>query len=147
MSRKRNTAAMNLRTTSKDGLITDDDDSERTPILTDEEQRKMIDDMKEQAIQQTEGFRKMFSGIFIVFALIFVVCGVVTLNEPYKFDHQKHFADMVPVEFFLIYYLGSTFCFIVAALVARVRNFFDMICKFFSDNDLLVSLSLPLVSL
>jgi hypothetical protein len=115
MSRRGNMKARNLNSTSRD-----EDDDETTPILSEEEQVKIIEDMKLEAIQQTETFRKIFSAIFVIVAIIFIICTALAFNEPYKLHHQKHFADLVPNEFFLAYYVGSSFCFIVAALVARV---------------------------
>jgi hypothetical protein len=95
-------------------------EDETIPILSEEEQEKIISEVKDEANLQSDLFRKIFSGLFIIIAVIFIICGLITFNEPYKMEHQKHFRSLVPVEFFLIYYVGSAFCFCVAAAVARV---------------------------
>jgi uncharacterized membrane protein len=96
-------------------------EDETIPILSEEEQEKLINEVKDEANQQSDLFRNIFAGLFIVIGIIFIICGLITFNEPYKLEHQKHFRSLVPVEFFLIYYVGSAFCFGVAAAVARVR--------------------------
>eukprot|EP01040_Poterioochromonas_malhamensis_P007532 gene7532-8130_t len=88
-------------------------------VLTEEEQKKIIEDMKQEASQQADYFRKLFSLLFIIIALIFMIVAFLSFIRPFTLEHQRHFAELVPLEFFLIYYIGSAFCFIVAALVAR----------------------------
>ena len=91
-------------------------------VLTEEEQKKIIEDMKQEASQQADYFRKLFSLLFIIIALIFMIVAFLSFIRPFTLEHQRHFAELVPLEFFLIYYIGSAFCFIVAALVARVST-------------------------
>lgn len=91
-------------------------------MLTEEEQKKIIEDMKQEASQQADYFRKLFSLLFIIIALIFIIIAFLSFIRPFTLEHQRHFAELVPLEFFLIYYIGSAFCFTVAALVARVST-------------------------
>ena len=106
-------ATMNKRNLSGDRF-------EEPKILTEEEQRVLIDNMKKEAQSQTETFRKLFSLLFLVIGAIFIFVGILSVVQPFTLEHQRHFADLVPLEFCLVYYAGSAFCFGVAALVARV---------------------------
>lgn len=89
-------------------------------ILSNEEQQKIIDDLKSQASQQSNLFRKVFSFIFFSIAAAFGICLCFSWYQPWIFLHQQHFKDKLPHAAFLVYYALSMYCFVIAGLLVKV---------------------------
>lgn len=99
-------------------------------ILSNEEQQKVIDELKLQAESQTGTVRTIFYVLFLGIAIIFGFCLIMTTYNPWSLQHQFHFKDLVPHWAFQVYYLFSAYCFIVAALLVKVM--FLVICLSFN---------------
>lgn len=93
---------------------------ETVEILSNEEQQKIIDELKLQAESQTGSARTIFHILFLGIAAMFVFCLVLTTYLPWSIQHQFHFKDLVPHWAFQAYYLFSAYCFLVAALLVKV---------------------------
>jgi hypothetical protein len=90
--------------------------------IDEQEQADIINELKSQALAQTQSFRNLFSIVFYGIAGIFCVCAVYTVYFPWEMQHQKHFQSLIPDWAFLGHYIGSVFCFVAAAMVVKVRN-------------------------
>ncbi len=93
---------------------------EQIEPLDEQEQSQIIDELKAQALSQTQSFRNLFSFVFYLIAGIFCVCSIYTVYFPWEMQHQKHFQELVPHWAFLGHYVGSVFCFVAAAMVVKV---------------------------
>ncbi len=89
--------------------------------LDEQEQTQIIDELKSQAVAQTQSFRNLFSAVFYLIAAIFCACSIYTVYFPWEMQHQKHFQTLVPHWAFLGHYMGSVFCFVAAAMVVKVK--------------------------
>lgn len=89
-------------------------------ILSNEEQQKIIDDLKSEASNQSNYFRKVFSFIFMSIAAVFGICLCYSWYQPWGLYHQQHFVDKIPHVAFLAYYTLSMYCFVVAGLLVKV---------------------------
>lgn len=98
--------------------------SEGNEILSNEEQQKIIDELKGEASKQASHFRGIFSFIFLSIAAIFGVCFGYCMYQPWGLLHQKHFIDKIPHNAFLLYYALSSYCFVVAGLLVKVPKKF-----------------------
>jgi hypothetical protein len=88
-------------------------------ILSNEEQQKIIDDLKSEASNQSNYFRKVFSFIFMSIAAVFGICLCYSWYQPWGLYHQQHFVDKIPHAAFLAYYTLSMYCFVVAGLLVK----------------------------
>lgn len=96
--------------------------NESVEILSNEEQQKVIDELKGEAATQSNIFRQIFSILFLVIAGLFCFCFGYSFNQPWALHHQIAFKDLVTHETFLAYYCLSAYCFVIASLLVRVSS-------------------------
>lgn len=113
--------------------------AEESDILSNEEQQKVIEQLRVEAVSQSGFFRNIFFLIFLSVALAFLICFGYSLTQPWSLSHQQHFRDKVPHNAFLLYYALSSYCFIVAGLLVKVAtkfifNFYLLSLLIFSLN-------------
>lgn len=90
-----------------------------TPIDEDE-QSKIAEELKQEAVKQALSTRSVFRYIFLVVALILFVCLLYSVFSPWEMDHQKLFQDILPIYGFFSYYCGSIYCYIIASMIVQV---------------------------
>lgn len=91
-------------------------------VMSEEEQNKIIDDLKLEAQNQTKTIRYAFHIVFLVVALILFVCFFYTMYSPWEFEHQKHFKGLFKLEIFQVFYLCSGYCFFISAYLVQVER-------------------------
>lgn len=91
-------------------------------ILSEEDQQKVISELKEEASSQADYFRKVFFAIFITVSAVFLICLGYSFYWPWGLMHQQHFKDKVSHNAFLLYYALSAYCFLVAGLLVKVGS-------------------------
>jgi hypothetical protein len=95
---------------------------EATAPIDEDEQDKIADELKLQALAQSTSFRNIFHYIFLVVVLILFICLLYSIFSPWEIDHQQVFKDLLPIYGFFSYYCASMFCFLVAAMIVKVMQ-------------------------
>ena len=90
-------------------------------ILDEDEQTKITNDIKSQAITQSYTHRRIFQYLFYFIAFIYMICIYFTIQNPYELEHQKLFNDKVSIFTFHIFYISSIYCTIIASNISMVR--------------------------
>lgn len=88
--------------------------------LDEDEQNKITEELRMQAIAQSTSIRSIFHYIFLVVVMILFICLLYSIFSPWEMDHQAVFKDLLPIYGFFSYYCGSMFCFAVAAMIVKV---------------------------
>jgi hypothetical protein len=88
--------------------------------MDEQEQVRVINELKAQATTQTQQSRYQFSMLFMLFAGVFCISAVYSTFYPWQMEHQKHFQTILPHWIFVAHYMVSAFCFYVSALVVKV---------------------------
>jgi hypothetical protein len=91
--------------------------------IDEDEQSKIADDLKAQALKQTATTKSVFYYIYVTVAMIFLFCISYTVFYPYQLEHQRVFEGIVPLYGFLAFYAGSIFCYIVSSMIIKVKPY------------------------
>lgn len=91
--------------------------------LTEDEQDKIIENLKKEAKQQMQTIRNYFSFIFAFVAVLFIVLTVYTSEDPYILTQPMKLTHLQEHELIILYYVSSSICFAVSALVVKVSLF------------------------
>jgi len=97
--------------------------NEDTQLLDESEQDKIIDDLKQEANNQSRWNRVVFHYLYLAVSMLYVVCLYYTYQIPYSMGHQRIFKDFVPIRYFYLFYAGSVYCSIVAAFIVQVPHY------------------------
>lgn len=90
-------------------------------ILDDNEQDQVTAELQEQANRQASSTRTRFFYLLMILAAIHVGCLIATFIAPFEIQHQRHFKELVTAEGFYAFYVASTYCYIIAAFIAKDR--------------------------
>lgn len=103
-------------------IKTNESNIENIPILDEDEQDKIANEIKLQAITQSFNHRKVFQYVFYTITVIYVICIYFTIQSPYELEHQKLFYQKVSILNFHLFYIGSIYCKLVAANIVIVSS-------------------------
>ena len=101
-------------------------DDSSTPI-SEEEQSKILEDLRVQALIQSKNTRYIFNIIFLaLFVLMLILLGN-SIVYPWQMEHQKHFENISNIVSFIGLYSVTGLGFIASSLIASVSNWFIII--------------------
>lgn len=86
-------------------------------ILTEEDQTKLLEEIRSEARKQTLFTRKAFAILYYLIAILLTSSAIYSFLFPWELHHQKYFKPIVSEEVFTIFYIGSIFCTLVSSLI------------------------------
>lgn len=89
-------------------------------VLDESEQDEILKTIQSQASIQSASSRKMFFVLFNFIALVFFICLMITLVNPWFISHQVAFYGIIPLWQFYSFYVLSIFCFVACGIIVKV---------------------------
>ena len=110
---------MRLRASKAPGRASKGGQQEEDRVLDEEEQDRVVAEMRKDVERQIGNARKYFYGLLLALCVIMLTCLVYSTLHPFEMEHQAHFKEHVPHWAFQLYYFVSSLCFLLAALTAK----------------------------
>lgn len=111
---------------SKNGRKAEIDSS----ILSEEEQSKVLEDLRYEASMQNQFTRKAFAFLFYLVAIILTTTVIYSALFPWELQHQKPFEHIISNKIFELFYCGSIYCVLVASLIVDLSHCWAPLKKF-----------------
>lgn len=89
-------------------------------MLTESEQERVVEELKEHADKQVRSSRSMFFVLYMLISLIFICCILHSVMFPMEMNHQEVFVGIVSNLAFILFYLLSCAVFSAAGIFIKV---------------------------
>jgi hypothetical protein len=89
---------------------------DRAEPLDDAEQQKVIQELRETAVRQSNNGRKYFSILFKMIAIVFMYTLLYSVQNPWQISHQVALSMWIPRWLFHAYYFAMALCYSCAGL-------------------------------
>ena len=99
---------------------------ERAIPIDDDEQVKIITELREKAANHATSTRFWFCNIFRVIAVLLHITLLYSFWFPWSLEHQKHFEGIVPHRLFQAFYVVSIYIAITASEIMKVCYFLSL---------------------
>ena len=90
-----------------------------TLILTDEDQTKLLEEIRSEARKQDLFTRNAFAVLYFLITALLIATTVYSFLFPWEMHHQKYFKPIVSEGVFEIFYIGSICCTLVSAFIVH----------------------------
>ena len=94
-----------------------------TLILTDEDQTKLLEEIRSEARKQDHFTRNAFSVLYFLIAALLTATTIYSFLFPWEMQHQKYFKPIVWEGGFEFFYIGSICCSLVSAFIVHSSHY------------------------